>query len=163
MGMFNNKANIVEEIKFHNKLRSKVIYFTVFLFWIIGYAIIMKVENTFGDALGYFMLGLCFAGISLASAIMVPAHRENSLRLFKFGLIGYSLYVIMFELVYFATMQGASNMQATLRNFCLYGRIMIPIGLIVWQGKEIFLFFKGKRTKNQEIENLKEHGNDGLH
>lgn len=163
MGMFNNKSNIVEEIKFHSKLRSKIIYFTVFLVWLIGYAVIMKVENTFGDALGYFMLGFFFALISLVSAILVPAHRENSLRLFKFGMIGYALYTIMFELVYFATMQGESNMQIMLKNFCLYGRIMIPIGLIIWQGKEIFMFFKGKRTKNQEIENLKEHGNDGFH
>jgi hypothetical protein len=162
MGKFTNGTNFIEEIKFHNKLRSKIIFFTVFLLWIIGYAVIMKVENTFGDALAYFLLGFFFALITLASALLVPAHRENSLRFFKFGMIGYSLYTIMFELVYLATMQGASNMQVTLKNFCLYGRIMIPIGLIIWQGKEIFLFFKGKRTKNQEIENIKEHGNDGF-
>lgn len=162
--MIYNKTNIMEELKFKRKIRTYIFYFSIFLTWILAYILILKVEASTSNAYGFFALGIMFAIITIVSIFLVPAHREGSLRLFKFGMIGYSAYTIGFLIVLWATMQGdGGTTQSALYNFSFYGRILIPVGLCVWQGKEIFLFFKGKRTKNEEIENLRNHGNDGMH
>lgn len=161
--MLTNSHNFFEEEKFKQKTRSNILYCAIFLLELIAYILIIKIEGSKGDALGFFTLNTCFMAITIASVKLVPANRDGSIRLFKFGTLGFTLYTIMFDIVYWATTQGGGGTMAEiLSKICLYTRVMIPLALIIWQAKEIFLLFKNKRNKNDEIDNIKEHGNDGF-
>ena len=148
--MIYNKTNIMEELKFKKKVRTYIFYFITFLSWMLAYILILKIEGSKGNAYMFFALSCVFLAVTLVSAFLVPAHRDGSVRLFKFGLIGYSAYTIGFAIVLWATMQGGDAVasQNTLYQISFYTRIVIPAGLCLWQGKEIFLFFKGKKRDN---------------
>ncbi len=164
--MFNNTTNIVEHLKFKKKNIIRLIYFAIFFLWVIGYFLIKKIEGSNAEANLYFTFGFVFTLVSLITAKFIPNDRESTLNFCKFGMLGYVLYTILFEILIFVAFAGGdgqgSNTAIVLRTVCGYSRAIIPLGLILWQAKK-WIFMSGLRKgKTKTIEHLKRHGNDGM-
>lgn len=155
-----NENNIITELKYKEKVKNTIFNLVVFFTFAIAYIFVYSVESK-KDSIAFFVLGFCYSLISFVNILLIKSRRDDSLKLFKFGLLGYSAFTLMFDFI--LKFSIGANIEGTLKTLGTFTRIMIPVGLMVWQGKEIFLFAKGHRSKNDEIDNLKEHGNDGFH
>lgn len=162
--MFQNNTNIVEHLKFKKKNIIRLIYLGVFFLWVIGFFMIKKIEGSNSEANLYFVFGMIFAFMSLLTAKFIPNDREATFTFFKFGMLGYVLYTILFEILIYAAFLGGddSNTANVLQAVCGYSRAIIPLGLILWQAKK-WTFLTGlRKNKAKTIEHLKKHGNDGM-
>lgn len=158
-----NETNIIEKLKFKKANISRFIYLIVVFLWIFGYFMIKWAENNQSQANVYYIFGLAFAGISFATAKFIKNDRDKTLNFFKFGLLGYVLFIILWEAIIMGAKAGGDeNTAQWLMTFCMYTKIMIPIGLIIWQAKK-WTFLTGiNKNKRDTIDHLKNHGNDGM-
>ncbi len=162
--MFKNETNIVERIKFKKANISRLIYAVVFAVWLIGYFLIKNVEQSNSWANVYYAFGLAFVAVSFATALVIKQDRDKTLNFFKFGMLGYSLFICLFELILYAILAGGSdgNAYSILNSLCSYSKILIPLGLILYQAKK-WTFLTGiNKNKRDTIDSYKRHGNDGL-
>lgn len=162
--MFKNSTNFLEQIKFKKKNLIRLMYLGLFMLWIIGYIMIKKIELNTSEANVYFVFGFVFAVVSLATAKFIPNDRDKTLKFFKTGLLGYSLFTVLFELLIFAANTGndGGTTEQVLRTVCTFSRVLIPLGLIIWQAKK-WTFLTGiNKSKKQAIDYIKKHGNDGM-
>lgn len=162
--MFTNKTNIIEHLKFRKKNIVRLLYLGIFMLWVIGYFMIMKIEKSQSEANLYFVFEMAFAVVTLVTAKFIPNDRDATLNFFKFGTAGYTLYTILFEILLLAAGlgDGTSNTALVLKTVCGYSRAIIPLGLILWQAKK-WTFLTGiNKSKSKTIEHLKNHGNDGM-
>lgn len=166
MSVFKDEINIIEKWKYQKKLISNLQYLMIFTLWIFGYMLIRKVEGTSGasEANIYYVFGLVFSVVSLATAFVIPNDRDKTISFYKFGFSGYILYTILFGiLVFVANLEGSTGTTYTVINtICAYARVLIPLGLIIWQAKK-WTFLTGIRQSKQEaINSIKDHGNSGM-
>lgn len=163
--MFKNQTNIIEHLKFKKKNVIRLSYVGVFVLWIAGYFMIQEIEGSISESYMYFAFGLAFAVISLVTAKFIPNDRDKTLDFFKFGMLGFNLYTILFEILLLACNLGGNDSTTTfsvLKSICGYSRVIIPIGMIIWQAKKWTFLTKVNKSKRQAIEHLKNHANDGM-
>lgn len=159
-----NQNNFVEKMKFKKKNINRLIYLGVFVSWVVGYLMILKISKSYSMAYFFFAIGLSFSVLSLATAKFIPNDRESTLNFFKFGMLGYSLYIILFQILIFAVNAGGNDSPIgnTMYNIFMYSTIVVPIGLILWQAKK-WMFLTGiMKNKRDAISHIKKHGNDGM-
>ena len=162
--MFKNETNIIEHLKFKKTNISRLTYLIVLVIWITGYFMIRAIEKSNSWANVYYAFGLAFTAISFVTALVIKNDRDKTLSFFKYGLLGYTLFIILFELLIFASKKGGSdgNAEQILIAVCSYSKILIPLGMIIWQAKK-WTFLTGiNKNKRDTIEHLKNHGNDGM-
>lgn len=162
--MFKNETNIVEHLKFKKANISRFIYMGVFLLWLIGFFLIRWIEKSDSWANVYYVFGMCFSFISFVTAFVIKNDRDKTLSFFKYGLLGYTLFIVLFELLILAASKGGNDGGAyqILVAVCSYSKILIPLGMIIWQAKK-WTFLTGiNKNKRDTIDHLKSHGNDGM-
>ncbi len=162
--MFKNQTNIIEEQKFKQKNIIRLSYLGIFLIWITAYLVIQKVEQSYSDSYIFFALGFIFALISLIGAWKMPNNRDKTLKFFKLGMLAYSLYTILIDILIFAGNLGgdSGNSVNIIKTIGFYTRLVIPLGMIIWQAKS-FSFLTGiRKSKEKTIDYIKKHGNDGM-
>lgn len=162
--MLTNETNFLINLKFRKKNLIRLSYLGIFLLYLIGSIMIKNVEKNMSEAYVYFGFGLAFATISFATAKFIPNDRDKTLKFFKTGILGYSLFIILFELLIFlANMGGDGGMTInTIKSICTFSKILIPLGLILWQAKK-WTFLTGiNKNKRDAINHIRENGNNGL-
>ena len=162
--MFKQGTNIVEQLKFKKANISRIVYLLVFMIWLIGYFMIKVIEKSNSWANVYYAFGLSFTAISFITALVIKNDRDKTLSFYKYGLLGYTLFIVLFELLIFASQKGGNdgNAETILIAVCSYSKILIPLGLIIWQAKK-WTFLTGiNKNKRDTIDYLKKHGNDGM-
>ena len=160
--MFFNETNIVEKMKFKKANISRLTYLGVGFLWILGFYLI-KWAETDGQAFVYYILGLAFSGITFITALVIQNDKDKTLSFFKFGLLGYVLYVILCEVLIIAARKGNDESLTNLiSQIAMSSRIVTPIGMIGWQAKK-WTFLTGiNKNKRDTIDHLTKHGNDGM-
>ena len=160
--MFSNETNIIEKIKFKKANISRLTYLIIGFLWILGFYLI-KWAETDGQAIIYYIFGLAFVGISFVTALVIKNDRDKTLGFFKYGLLGYVLFTILWEaLILGAKMGGDDSVVNVLSSIALYSKITVPIGMIIWQAKK-WTFLTGiNKSKKDTIDDLTNHGNDGM-
>ena len=160
--MFKNETNFVEKLKFKKANTSRIIYFVICFLWILGFYLI-KIAETNSQAFIYFIFGTAFAGISFATALVIKNDRERTLTFFKFGLLGYVLFIILWEaLIMAAKAGGDESVVSVIVSISLYSKITVPIGLVTWQAKKWLSLTGINKNKRDTIDHLTNHGNDGM-
>ena len=161
--MFYNETNFLEKMKFKKKNISILTYLITFALWLVGYFMIKWVEKSDSSANVYYVFGMSYAAISFITALVIKNDRDKTLSFFKFGLLGYVLFTILFEGLIFAADAGGNtgNIKNILVSVCSFSRILIPLGMIIWQAKK-WTFLTGiNKSKKDTIDHLRNHGNDG--
>lgn len=162
--MFKNASNLLIQIKFKKKNLNRLLYLGLFILWLVGYIMIKKIEMNNSEANVYFTFGFIFAGISLATAFFIPNDRDKTLKFFKVGLSGYALFIILFEILIMASNKGGDggSTAQVIRTVCTFSKILIPLGLILWQAKK-WTFLTGiRKNKRDAIKDIKNNGNNGM-
>lgn len=162
--MFGNETNIVEKLKFKKGSISRLTYLGVFIAWIFAYFMIKWVEGNNSQANIFYVFGMAFVGISFITALVIKNDRDKTLSFFKFGMLGYVLFIILFEALLFAAKKGGDDGSTynMLKTICSGTRIITPLGMIIWQAKK-WTFLTGiNKNKRDTIDHLKNHGNDGM-
>lgn len=162
--MFENETNFIERMKFKKGNISRLTYLGVFVAWIIGYFMIKWVEGNNAQANVYYVFGMAFTIITFITAWVIKNDRDKTLSFFKFGMLGYTGFVILLEFLLLAASKGGDDGSTykLLVSICSAMRIMTPLGLIIWQAKK-WTFLTGiNKSKRDTIDDLKNHGNDGM-
>lgn len=160
--MFENETNIIEKLKFKKANLSRLCYLGIGFLWILGFYLIKWAESD-GQAIIYYIFGLAFAGISFLTALVIKNDRDKTLGFFKFGLLGYVLFVILFECLILGAKAGQdASVISVLSSIALYSKLTVPIGLIIWQAKK-WTFLTGiNKSKRDTIDHLTKNGNNGM-
>lgn len=160
--MFENETNLIEKIKFKKANISRLCYLIIGFLWILGFYLVKWAEAD-SQAIIYYIFGLAFALISFVTALFIKNDRDKTLDFFKYGLLGYVLFVILFEVLIIGAKKGGdTSVINVLSSIALYSKITVPIGLIIWQAKKWTFLTGVNRSKRDAVDYFTKHGNDGM-
>ena len=165
--MFKNHTSIIEKLIMRKKLLTLLSYIGIFILNAAVYFLIKNVEGNFTEAIIYYIFMLMFVAVSVVTAHFIPNDRKDTLTFFKIGMLAYSLYNMIFEIVIIAVRTAGgdlanSNTILVLLNIITYSRVVIPLGLVIWQAKK-WTFLTGIRKRKQDaISYYKHNGNNGM-
>lgn len=159
-----NETNIIKDVIFKKKVLTILMYAGIFLLWTIGFFLIKYLEGNDTEAIIYFTFELVFLAVSAFTAHFIPNDRKETLKFFLIGSLAYILYNLLFDTIIIASNLGTSQSTTimVLTNILAYSRVVIPLGLIVWQAKKWTFLVGLRKSKKDAIEHYKKHGNDGM-
>lgn len=160
-----NRTQYVAKQKFRRRLVISLTNLCIFIVLLLGYILIMNIEKNTSQANVYFILALVLALESAVAIVLIPNDREGTFRTFKWGILGYALATILFEVIIFGATRGndgGGDIMRALTQIRFYITLITPIGLIIWQGKRFMHLTGIGKSKRDTIEYLKKHGNDGM-
>lgn len=163
--MYQDNSDIVDKMRFRHGIKKVMMWLGLFVLWIAGFYLIKYLEGNDTEAIIYFVFEASFLIITCVAAQWIPSDRRESLKLGLIGSLGYIAYNLLFDtILIFASMGSSQSMTITvLTNIVTYSRVVIPLGLILWQAKK-FTFLTGLRKSKQEaIDYYKHNGNNGMH
>ena len=159
-----NTTDYINREKFRKKLVISLVNLVIFITLLLGYILIINIEGNTSQANVYFILALVIALESAVAVVVIPNEREGTFATFKWGMLGYALATILFEIIIFGAYSGngGEDIIRALSQIRFYITLITPIGLIIWQGKRFMHLTGIGKNKRDTIEHLKKHGNDGM-
>ena len=105
----------------------------------------------------------------------IPEERGATIKETKYAILGYCLLLLLYRWVLQKispitsselgsslniSIPSASGVSASglLQNLLIWVSLMVPIGYLIWCGKK-FKVFRGRKTKEEELESLKGYSN----